>query len=115
MRTTSTRPCSSDPGRGTSGTRTSSARSGAVWVQGSPDKNGSEGGDVDCLRAAEGRSPVVSRERIGALVAALAAVGMLRIAWLHFVSEPVHEPRRTRIDARYAPLLPFLRAGEIGY
>jgi hypothetical protein len=57
----------------------------------------------------------VSRERIGALVAALAAVGMVRIGWLHFVSEPVHEPRRERIDARYAPLLPFVRAGEIGY
>jgi hypothetical protein len=57
----------------------------------------------------------VNRERISAVIAALAVVGMGRIGWLHFVSEPLHEPRRERIDARYAPLLPFLRAGEIGY
>jgi len=57
----------------------------------------------------------VSRERISALVAALAVVGMARIAWLHFVSEPLHEPRNERIDLRYAPLKPFLQPGRIGY
>jgi len=57
----------------------------------------------------------VSRERISALVAALAVVGMGRIAWLHFVSEPLHEPRNERIDPRYAPLERFLQPGRIGY
>jgi hypothetical protein len=57
----------------------------------------------------------VSRERIGVLVAALAVVGMGRIAWLHFVSEPLHEPRNERIDPRYAPLRQFLQPGRIGY
>ena len=57
----------------------------------------------------------MSRERISALVAALAVVGMARIAWLHFVSEPKHEPRNERIDLRYAPLRPFLQPGRIGY
>jgi hypothetical protein len=57
----------------------------------------------------------VSRERISALVAALAIVGMGRIAWLHFVSEPLHEARNERIDLRYAPLRPFLQPGRIGY
>jgi len=57
----------------------------------------------------------VSRERISALVAALAVVGMGRIAWLHFVSEPLHEPRNEPIDLRYAPLKPFLQPGRIGY
>jgi hypothetical protein len=57
----------------------------------------------------------VSRDRISALVAALALVGMGRIAWLHFGSEPLHEPRNERIDLRYAPLRPFLEPGRIGY
>ena len=57
----------------------------------------------------------MTRDRISALVAALAVVGMGRIAWLHFVSEPLHEPRSERIDLRYAPLEPFLEPGRIGY
>lgn len=57
----------------------------------------------------------MSRERISALVAALAVAGMGRIAWLHFVSEPLHERRNDRIDVRYAPLKPLLGPGRIGY
>jgi len=58
----------------------------------------------------------VTRERITAAVAMLAAVGMLRSAWLHFVSEPLHDFRRERIDPRYAPAKALLPpAGEIGY
>jgi hypothetical protein len=40
---------------------------------------------------------------------------MGRIAWLHFVSEPLHERRNERIDARYAPLGQLLRPGRVGY
>jgi hypothetical protein len=40
---------------------------------------------------------------------------MARIAWLHFVSEPRREPRRERIDVRYAPLKQFLTPGQAGY
>lgn len=46
----------------------------------------------------------------------LAVVGLLRIAWFHFVSEPLHEPRRPHIDARFAPLRALLPPqGEVGY
>jgi len=46
------------------------------------------------------RAPVklVSIRRVTAAIVALAAVGMLRIIWLHFASEPTHEPRRMPID-----------------
>jgi hypothetical protein len=57
----------------------------------------------------------VRRERITALMAALAVVGMAPMVWLHFVSEPRREPRREQIDARYAPLKKFLRPGQAGY
>jgi hypothetical protein len=58
----------------------------------------------------------VTRERITAAVAMLAVVGMLRSAWLHFVSEPLNDFRRERIDLRYAPAKALLPPeGEIGY
>jgi hypothetical protein len=58
----------------------------------------------------------VTRERITAAVAMLAVVGMLRSVWLHFVSEPLHDVRRERIDPRYAPAKALLPStGEIGY
>ena len=58
----------------------------------------------------------MTRERITAAVAMLAAVGMLRSAWLHFVSEPLNDFRRERIDPRYAPARALLPpTGEIGY
>jgi hypothetical protein len=58
----------------------------------------------------------VTRERITAVVALLAVVGMLRSAWFHFVSEPLHDSRRAPIDARYAPVKALLPpSGEIGY
>ena len=58
----------------------------------------------------------MTRERITAAVAVLAAVGMLRSAWLHFVSEPLNDYRRERIDPRYAAVKALLPpSGEIGY
>jgi hypothetical protein len=58
----------------------------------------------------------VTRERITAAVAVLAALGMLRSAWFHFVTEPLHDYRRERIDPRYAPVRALLpQNGEIGY
>ena len=58
----------------------------------------------------------MTRERITAAVAVLATVGTLRSAWLHFVSEPLHDFRRERIDPRYVPVKALLPAqGEIGY
>ena len=53
--------------------------------------------------------------RVTAAVALLAAIGMLRILWLHFGSEPRHEPRRDPIDLRYQALRGLVRAGEAGY
>jgi hypothetical protein len=50
-----------------------------------------------------------------AAIVALAAVGMLRILWLHFVSEPRHEPARAPIDLRYQALRELVRSGEVGY
>ncbi len=50
----------------------------------------------------------MTRERITAVVAVLAVVGLLRSAWFHFVSEPLHDVRRERIDARYAPVKALL-------
>ena len=58
----------------------------------------------------------MTRERITAAVAVLALVGLLRSAWFHFVSEPLHDVRRERIDPRYAPVRALLPAtGEVGY
>jgi hypothetical protein len=58
----------------------------------------------------------VTLRRITAAVAVLAAVGMARTAWLHFVSEPRHGAGRARIDPRYAAVRPLLPAsGHIGY
>jgi hypothetical protein len=52
---------------------------------------------------------------VTAALVALAAIGMLRIVWLHFVSEPLHQKRRTPIDARYAELHRWLPEGQAGY
>jgi hypothetical protein len=58
----------------------------------------------------------VTAQRITAAVAVLAVVGMLRAGWLHFVSEPLHDFRRERIDPRYAAIKALLpRSGEVGY
>lgn len=58
----------------------------------------------------------MTRERITAVVAVLAVVGLLRSAWFHFVSEPLHDVRRERIDARYASVKALLPpTGEVGY
>jgi hypothetical protein len=48
-------------------------------------------------------------------MAVLAGVGILRILFLHFVSEPLHEPRRVPIDARYGAVRRLLPPGEAGY
>jgi len=60
-------------------------------------------------------SQAPAARRIALAMAALAAVGMLRILFLHFVSEPLHEPLREPIDLRYQALRPLLPAGEAGY
>jgi len=57
---------------------------------------------------------VIAR-RVTATMVALAAIGMLRILWLHFVSEPRNEPRRAPIDVRYAALRAVVSSGEAGY
>jgi hypothetical protein len=58
----------------------------------------------------------VTVQRITAAVAVLAVVGMLRTAWLHFVSEPLYDSRRERIDPRYAAIKALLPpSGEVGY
>jgi hypothetical protein len=47
------------------------------------------------------------RLTLPAAVAAVAAIGLLRSAWLHFVAEPAWrfaETRQERVDARYQPL-----------
>ena len=49
-------------------------------------------------------------------VVLLALVGICRIAYFHFVSEPLHEPRRAPIDLRYQRVRSLLPgSGEIGY
>jgi hypothetical protein len=48
-------------------------------------------------------------------MAVLAAVGILRILFLHFVSEPLHEPRRAPIDPRYEAVRRLVPSGEAGY
>jgi len=57
----------------------------------------------------------VTLRRVTAAMVTLAAIGMLRILWLHFVSEPRHEPRREPIDLRYEALRALVPAGEAGY
>jgi len=57
----------------------------------------------------------VSLRRVTAAIVALAAVGMLRILWLHFASEPAHEPRRIPIDQHYQALRSLARGAEAGY
>jgi hypothetical protein len=57
----------------------------------------------------------VSLRRTTAAIVALAAIGMLRILWFHFVSEPRHEPPRPPIDLRYQALRQLVRSGEAGY
>jgi hypothetical protein len=58
----------------------------------------------------------VTPQRITAAVAVLAVVGLLRASWLHFVSEPLHDFRRERIDPRYAAIKALLPpSGEVGY
>ena len=57
----------------------------------------------------------MSAGRVKSAMVALAAVGMLRILWLHFVSEPRNEARRTPIDDRYAAVRALIPAGEAGY
>jgi hypothetical protein len=57
----------------------------------------------------------VSRGRVTAALVLLAGAGILRILFLHFVSEPLHEPRRVPIDERYQALRQLVPAGEAGY
>jgi len=60
----------------------------------------------------------VTQARVCAVIAALAAVGLLRIAYFHFVSDPRHEQPipGAPIDDQFRALLPLLpRAGEVGY
>ena len=54
-------------------------------------------------------------QRVTAAIVALATIGMLRIVWLHFASEPLHEPRRAPIDGRYETLRRLVPSGEAGY
>ena len=53
--------------------------------------------------------------RVTAGMALLAAVGILRILFLHFVSEPLREPRRAPIDPRYEAVRRLVPSGEAGY
>jgi len=57
----------------------------------------------------------VSVRRVTAAIVALAAVGMVRIVWLHFASEPAHEPRRMPIDQHYQALRSLVHGAEAGY
>jgi hypothetical protein len=50
-----------------------------------------------------------------AAIVALAAVGMVRIVWLHFGSEPTHAPRRMPIDQQYQALRSLVHGTEAGY
>jgi hypothetical protein len=46
----------------------------------------------------------------------LSLVGLVRLSYFHFVSEPLHEPRRAHIDDRFQSLRGLLPPqGEIGY
>jgi hypothetical protein len=56
----------------------------------------------------------VSRERITAAIAALAALGLCRAAWFHFVVEPERPVRH--LDREFRELVEALpREGEVGY
>jgi len=57
----------------------------------------------------------VSVRRVTAAIVALATVGMVRIVWLHFASEPTHEPLRMPIDQRYQALRSLVHGAEAGY
>jgi hypothetical protein len=57
----------------------------------------------------------VSRRRLTAALVALSAIGMLRMLWLHFVSEPLHVPIRAPIDRRYEQLRRIVTSGVAGY
>jgi hypothetical protein len=57
----------------------------------------------------------VNAGRVTTAVAVLAAVGILRILFLHFVSEPLHDPPRVPIDPRYAAVRRLVPSGEAGY
>ena len=58
----------------------------------------------------------MNERRLAAAIVALAAVGFCREAYVHFWSEPRHEPRRPPIDEKLAPLLQIApRSGEAGY
>ena len=57
----------------------------------------------------------MSARRAAAAIVALAVVGMLRILWLHFISEPRHDPPRPPIDPRYQVLHTLVPSGEAGY
>lgn len=53
--------------------------------------------------------------RVTTAMAVLAAVGILRILFVHFVSEPLREPRRAPIDPRYEAVHRLVPAGAAGY
>lgn len=53
--------------------------------------------------------------RVTAALALLAAAGILRILFVHFVSEPRREPPRAPIDPRYETLRRLVPSGEAGY
>ena len=53
--------------------------------------------------------------RVTAALVLLAAAGILRILFVHFLSEPRREPRREPIDPRYQALRKLVPAGEAGY
>jgi hypothetical protein len=58
----------------------------------------------------------VNRQRVLRVFAALAAVGLSRGVWFHFVSEPRNDTMREPIDPRYAPLRALLPpSGQVGY
>ena len=53
--------------------------------------------------------------RVTAALVLLAAAGILRILFVHFVSEPRREPVRAPIDPRYQALRRLVPSGEAGY
>ena len=52
---------------------------------------------------------------VTAALALLAAAGIVRILFLHFLSEPRREPPRAPIDPRYEALRRLVPSGEAGY
>jgi hypothetical protein len=57
----------------------------------------------------------VNPGRVTAALVLLAAAGILRILFVHFISEPRRGPRLEPIDPRYQALRTLVRAGEAGY